>query len=206
MRIYVVRHGESEANVGATDEVDCALTELGRRQSASIAAALAKTGVTHILTSPYRRCLETAEAIRAATGAAAELWPAVHEHHHDPFAPGEWPLPSRSEIETHWPHFTAPVDMPSSRWAAVPEDRAGQWKRINAAVRQLLDRFRREADAAVAVVSHQAPISVFVQAFCQWPNPLNVRVHVDPGSVTVLEVDAEGRRHLVRLNWQPHCI
>jgi probable phosphoglycerate mutase len=200
MRIYLVRHAESEANAGLAATVDCGLTDLGRRQSAALAAALARVGARCILSSPYRRCLETAEAIRAATGAPAEFWPAVHEHHHNPFPAGQWPLPTRSALAERWPHFTAPPDMPEVRWAAVPEDRPGQWQRLIKAVTALLDSFAAETDARVVVVTHQAPASVFVQAFCQWPNPLNVRVHVELATATVVEVDRSGRRHLLCLS------
>jgi broad specificity phosphatase PhoE len=162
MRIYLVRHAQSEANAGLTDAVDCPLTELGRRQSAALAEALARVRVGCVLSSPYRRCLETAEAIRAATGAPAEFWPAVHEHHHNPFPAGQWPLPTRSALAKAWPHFTAPPDMPEVRWAAVPEDRPGQWQRLSRAVTSLLDRFAAQADARVVVVTHQAPGSVFI--------------------------------------------
>jgi broad specificity phosphatase PhoE len=90
--------------------------------------------------------------------------------------------------------------MPEVRWAAVPEDRPGQWQRLSKAVTALLDRFAAETDARVVVVTHQAPASVFVQAFCQWPNPLNVRVHVELATATVVEVDRSGRRHLLCLS------
>jgi len=206
MRIYILRHGQSQANASLSDEIDCGLTDLGRRQSSAVAAALAKLGIACVLSSPYRRCLETAEMIRQAAGAAAELWPAVCEHHHDPFPPGPWPLPRRSELTQKWPNFAAPPDMPETHWAAAAEDRPGQWRRLSGAVLSLLGRFPPQTAANVAVVTHQAPASVLIQAFCQWPNPLNVRVHIDPGSVTVLEVDAAGRRHLVRLNCQPESL
>jgi len=203
MRIFLVRHGQSQANAGLCEAIDCDLTDLGRRQSAAAADAIARLGADCVLASPYRRCLATAEFIRSATGASAEFWPAVHEHHHDPFPPGPWPLPDRCELERLWTGFRAPDDMPPGRWATVPEDRDGQWRRIGEAVRQLLGRFRTASGARVVVVTHMAPASVFVQAFCQWANPLNVRVHVDPGSITILETDAAARRHIVRLNWLP---
>lgn len=203
MRIYLLRHGQSLANAGQSDEIDCGLSDLGRQQAAAAGQALAALGVGLILSSPYRRCLETADAVRAATGAPVELWPAVHEHHHQPFPPGPWPLPARSELLQLWPAFAAPADMPEARWATVPENRDAQWKRLFAAVRDLIARFASEPEAAVAVVTHQAPASVLVQTFCQWTNPLDVRVHIDSGAISILEVDAKGRRHLVALNWTP---
>ncbi len=206
MRIFLLRHAQSEANAGLSEAIDCGLTELGRCQSATVAQVLAGIGVSHVLSSPYRRCLETAEVIRTVTAAPAEFWPAVHEHHHQPFPAGQWPLPPRSALVSQWPHFTAPPGMPEVRWAAVPEDRAGQWQRLSKAVSALLDRFESQVEAHVVVITHQAPASVFVQAFCQWTNPLNVRVHIDPATVTVLEVDRAGRRHLVCSNVPPESL
>ena len=203
MRIYLVRHGESEAIAGTSHEVDCALTPAGVDQAGAIAAALAaRGGVDRVLSSPYRRCLQTAEVIRRVTSAPAELWPAVHEHHHDPYPAGEWPLPTRDQLAEAFPGFAAPADMPASRWAAVPEDRERLWLRISAAVRELLGRFERQVDARVVVVTHGAPASVFVQAFCLWTNPLRAGVRIDPGSMSLLEVDPDGRRILALLN---HC-
>jgi len=67
MRIYLLRHCQSEANAGASRKIDCGLTELGRRQIAPAAAALAEGGLSCILSSPYRRCLAMAKIIRGGT-------------------------------------------------------------------------------------------------------------------------------------------
>jgi broad specificity phosphatase PhoE len=206
MRIYLVRHGQSETLAGISEEIDCPLTPRGLEQAGAIAAALAGAGLTQILTSPFRRCLQTAEVLRRVTGASAELWPAVHEHHHEPYPAGEWPLPTRSEIAAAFPDFLVPPGMPETHWAAVPEDRERQWQRISNAVRSLLERHEREPDAAVAVLTHGAPASVFVQSFCMWPNPLRVGVRIDPGTISILEVEPGGRRVLVRLNWPPEPV
>jgi broad specificity phosphatase PhoE len=203
MRIHLVRHGESELNAGVTDIVDCGLTELGRRQCEAAGRFLAQSGLTRVLTSPYRRCLETAQSLASATGAPIEALPLLHEHHHDPFPPGAWPLPAKGDLVRVWPDVEFPAEMSESRWATVPEDREAQWKRMSQVVRSILARFATAPDAKVAVVTHQAPASAFVQAFCQWTNPLDVRVHIDVASVTTMEVDDDGRRNLVRLNLHP---
>lgn len=210
MRVYLVRHGQSEALAGLTEDADCPLTQLGLAQAGAIAAALARseTSFALVLSSPFRRCLQTAEVIRRVTGSQAEIWPAIHEHQGDPYPhpAGKWPLPTRSELAAAYPKFALPPDMPETHWAAVPEDRPRQWQRISTAVRELLARFARQADAAVAVITHGAPASVFVQAFCLWTNPLRAGVRIDPGSISILEVDRTGRRILVRLNWIPEAV
>ncbi len=198
MRFYLVRHAESELNAGLVVGPDCGLTTRGRSQAEAVGQQLAGSGLTRILTSPYRRCLETAEAVRVACGAPGELFPAMHEHHHTPFAPGDWPLPAIEELGERFPDFAAPPGVRGNRWAAVPEDRERQWRRVSGAVRALLERFG--GGESVAIVSHHAPLSVFVQAFCGWTNPLNVGIHFANASLTTLEVDREGRRHLISLN------
>jgi len=204
MRIELIRHGESELLAGLSDDLDAPMTPLGLRQAGALAAELAPEGLTAILSSPLRRCLQTAEVIRRVTGAPGEVWPVVHEHHHAPYAPGGWPLATKRQIAAAFPDFALPEDMPQTHWAAVPEDREHQWQRISQAVRELLGRFESTGDARVAVVTHGAPASVFVQAFCLWPNPLRAGVRIDPGSVTTLEVEPEtGRRVLLRLNHVP---
>ena len=100
-RILLVRHGESTANVAAgkaeregleaidveARDADVRLTELGRRQAATVADALraqlssSSLAETRIWSSPYRRAVETA---RIATGAPVDL-DAPHSPH-DGFA------------------------------------------------------------------------------------------------------------------------
>lgn len=203
MQVHLVRHGQSEVLAGLSRVTDCGLTDLGREQSAAAAAALAESGVDFVLSSPYRRCLETAEAIRSATAAAAEIWPAMREHHPNPFAPGPWPLPTRSDLALRWPNFVIPADMPETRWTTVPEDPPVHWERINGAVGYLLERFAGSPTARVVVVTHEASAGLFVQAFCRLGDPLDVHMHIDPASITTLQIEPTGRRHLVCLNRRP---
>jgi broad specificity phosphatase PhoE len=140
--------------------------------------------------------------IRRVTGAPAELFPALHEHQHDPL-PAGWPLPGKTSIAKDFPYFQAPPDMPETHWATAPEDRPRLWQRMSGALNDILGRFQRQADARVAIVTHGAPASVFVQAFCQWTNPLHASVRIDPGSLSVLTMEPGGRRVLAQLNCMP---
>ncbi len=73
-QIYILRHVESEANraqvgLGRTDSPP---TELGRRQIAATAEALADEPITRILSSPLQRARLLAEAIGAVRSVEVE--------------------------------------------------------------------------------------------------------------------------------------
>jgi broad specificity phosphatase PhoE len=70
--LLLVRHGQSEGNVGCSTDPDCALTQLGLEQARAAARRLAGFDLSGFagITSPYRRAVQTAREIRAATGLA----------------------------------------------------------------------------------------------------------------------------------------
>ena len=84
-RLYLVRHGESEANVAGLlqGQTHGALTAAGREAAARLGRTLASLSVsdrpTAILTSDLRRAVETAEIIADALGATPHLIPAARE-------------------------------------------------------------------------------------------------------------------------------
>ncbi len=69
-RVYVVRH--AEAAPGVPDE-SRALTPVGHEQARAVAARLARVEPDAVLSSPLLRARQTAAAIAAAAGAAAEV-------------------------------------------------------------------------------------------------------------------------------------
>lgn len=65
-RVILVRHGEASA--AWSDDPDPGLSELGRRQALAVADALAAVGPLALVTSPMRRCRETAAPLAARWG------------------------------------------------------------------------------------------------------------------------------------------
>jgi probable phosphoglycerate mutase len=79
--LLMVRHGQSQGNVGASTDPDCELTDAGLDQARLLArrlAALDFSGFTAV-TSPYRRAIQTADALAAAIGLPFEVDPDVRE-------------------------------------------------------------------------------------------------------------------------------
>ena len=76
-RLYLVRHGRATA--GWDTDPDPGLDEIGQRQAVAVAARLAPLGPLPILTSPLRRCQETAMPLAAIWGVEPVIESAVAE-------------------------------------------------------------------------------------------------------------------------------
>lgn len=76
---FLVRHAEpvSPATFDGGD-FDRPLSARGRRQAASVARRLKSGGATEVLSSPLRRCMETAQAIAQELGLAVKVDQSLH--------------------------------------------------------------------------------------------------------------------------------
>lgn len=83
MRLYFVRHGESEANLlneFSNRGWKHGLTERGREQSTALARRLAGRSVARIFCSPLMRAVETAEIAASAWDVEYEIADALREY------------------------------------------------------------------------------------------------------------------------------
>lgn len=76
-RLYLVRHGRAAA--GWDIDPDPGLDEIGSQQAAAVAQRLAPIGPMPIVTSPLRRCRETAAYLAATWHVDAQIEQAVAE-------------------------------------------------------------------------------------------------------------------------------
>ena len=81
MIVTAVRHAESLGNAGLSDDEDPLLSPLGERQARLTGERLAREGVTHVWSSPYRRAIRTAEHVAKLLGLEIVLRPDMCEHH-----------------------------------------------------------------------------------------------------------------------------
>ena len=80
MEIYLVRHGQSEYNVGLTEYLDSGLTVAGQAQAERTARRLAGEKLTRAYASPLRRTLQTIGPICVACRLRAEVNAEVCEY------------------------------------------------------------------------------------------------------------------------------
>jgi broad specificity phosphatase PhoE len=94
--VYVARHAESEANREGRYQGrrDSPLSALGHQQAAALASTLGASRVACVISSPLRRCVETALPVAARLGVPLECDDRLIEIAH-----GTWEGRLRAEVE-----------------------------------------------------------------------------------------------------------
>lgn len=187
--LYLVRHGETEANLerrfaGWSDDP---LNETGRSQAAGLAARLAGEEVDHVFTSPVRRAVETAEILADAWGASVRT---VHDLHEIEL--GAWKGLTEPEVEAAfpdayaaWRREPAGFDLPGREPLESVRDRA--LRAADQIARTLLS-----ADSVPAVVvTHLAVLRVLW--LTAGGRPLSAYHEVDGPFCEVFPLRWEGR-------------
>lgn len=169
-RLYMIRHGRPAAVWGQEDD-DPGLDEAGRAQAAAardwLLALPAHERPSRVVSSPLRRCRETAEPTAASLGVAAEIDPLV----------GEIPTPRGLSLAERGP------------W--LREAFQGTWGEIRGDLDY--DAWRRDIVASLlrrgdtAVFSHYVAINAVVSQLTGEARVLAFRP--DHTSITVLETD-----------------
>ena len=190
--IWVVRHGDrfdfdvgKEVWEGVAQSInDPVLSDLGRKQAeqtARVIFAASKHPITRVVTSPFVRCLETANPIAGLAGAPIlideSLFEVVYTKEEFP------PLSNRAR---YFPRIS--LDYCSGPRPAVDESFPKQaMVRYAEAARTLASKFSGEN---IVLVTHAAGVSAIVAALCR----ITVREvgPVSPASIFCLSLAGEG--------------
>lgn len=168
-RITMVRHGRAAA--GWDDHVDPPLDAIGVRQAAAVAARMAAGPRAAIVSSPRRRCVETAEAL-------ARLWD------------------SRPEIAAAVDEIPSPEGVPTNARAAWLRDATGAtWAELGArycAYRDAVVAWVAARSVDTVVFSHFVALNAVIGAAL---GDDRVVIHsLDNCSVSVVEINSCGLR------------
>lgn len=171
-RLYLIRHGKPAATWGEKDE-DPGLDDTGRAQAEAARDWLMALAPEHrpqrVVSSPLRRCRETAEPTARALGVEVEIDAAV----------GEIPTPASLSAEDR-PAWLRQVFQ--GRWQDVQGDlNYDAWRREVAA--------SLNARADTAVFSHYVAINAVMSHLSGDDRVLTFRP--DHASITVLETDGQ---------------
>lgn len=170
-RLYLIRHGKPASTWGQADDDDPGLDETGHAQARAardwLLALPPEQRPTRVVSSPLRRCRETAEPTAQALGVAVEVDARV----------GEIPTPAALAAD--------------DRGAWLRKSFAGTWAEIEGDLDY--DAWRRAitdsltARGGAAVFSHYVATNAVVSQLLGDPRVLAFRP--DHASITVLETD-----------------
>ena len=174
-RIRLIRHGEAAAQWGGGDP-DPGLSDAGRLQAEAAALVLMQDPPARLVTSPLRRCRETADALARRLGRE----PAVAVE------AAEVPTPAGLPDGERGAWLKAAF---ASTWAEIPGGEYLRWRDGVAA-------FVAGLEDGTAVFTHFVAINAAVSAALGDPRALVFR----PGNASVTTLHAhEGRLQLVEL-------
>ena len=188
--LVLVRHGVTQHSVehrfSGVNGVDPPLIELGERQARAAAEELARRGGADVLVcSPLQRTRQTAAILAEQLGMAEPI--VVDGLAEADF--GEWDALTFAEVRAKWPDELAA--WLASFEVAPPggESFATVRRRVDAARRELIERFPGRRILAVA---HVTPIKVLVQQVLEAPASSSYRFELAPCSLTTVAWWADG--------------
>lgn len=179
MTLYVARHGRTEANARSLllGRADPALDETGRDQAARLASALPEGA--RIVSSPLRRCVETATIIGG--DAPPELDERFVELDY-----GEWDLRPLDEVPPDvWERWRSDIDFRPPGGETLTELAA----RVGTALQELR---AHAAERDVVVVTHVSPVKAALAWSLGVGMAVSWRTFVAPASITTIGIADHG--------------
>jgi broad specificity phosphatase PhoE/ribonuclease HI len=201
----LLRHGETAltpekrfSGSGAASGADPELSATGRGQAERAAAALAARGtVQEIVSSPLRRCRETAAAVAARLGLTVHVEDGVRETDF-----GAWEGLTFAEVrERYADDLTAWLGSADVAPTGGGESFAEVGERVEAARIRLLERYRGRT---VLVVTHVTPVKTLVQLALGAPQRSLFRMELSPAAVSEVAYYADGNASLRLFNDTSH--
>ena len=187
--LHLVRHGRTASNASGLllGRLDPPLDDNGAAQAAAAAALVAQAAPSRVVSSPLRRCRDTAAVIAEAVGAAVEIderWIELDYGELDG-------TPIKDVSLATWAAWRADIDWRPPGGETLAE--------LGARVRTACE----DLDGDVVVVTHVSPIKAAVAWALGVGDEITWRLHVSPGSVSRVAVGDRGTPALLAFNLEP---
>ncbi|MGA4842326.1 bifunctional RNase H/acid phosphatase [Streptomyces sp. G45] len=197
----LLRHGETpltpQKRFSGSGGSDPSLSDIGREQAVRVAAALAARGtVQAVVSSPLRRCQETARTVAARLGLDVRVEDGLRETDF-----GQWEGLTFAEVRERQPdELTAWLASPN---VAPPggESFAEVTSRVSAARDRLLAAY---AGRTVLLVTHVTPIKTLVRLALGAPPEALFRMELAAASLSAVAYYADGNASVRLLNDTAH--
>ena len=198
--VLLIRHGRTSANTAgvlAGRSSGVVLDEVGHQQAAEVAARIAGVPLRTVVTSPLRRCRQTAQALVANR---AEPCPINVEQGLVECGYGEWTGKALRELSKD-KLWGAVQHQPSAVRFPGGESMTEMSARTVGAVRAWNDRLTAEhgPDAVWAAVSHGDPIKAILADALGMHLDSFQRIVVDPASLSIVRYTST-RPYVITVN------
>ncbi|RNL70944.1 bifunctional RNase H/acid phosphatase [Streptomyces sp. I6] len=196
----LLRHGETaltpEKRFSGTGDHE--LSEVGRRQAEAVAAALAARGtIQAVVSSPLKRCRQTAEAVAARLGLDVRIDDGLREADF-----GAWEGLTFAEVRER---YGDDLDAWLASTKAAPTGGGESFATVAKRVAATRDRLVREyRGRTVLVVTHVTPIKTLVRLAIGAPPDSLFRMELSAASVSAVAYYADGNASLRLLNDTGH--
>ncbi|WP_407839396.1 bifunctional RNase H/acid phosphatase [Streptomyces sp. DSM 116496] len=198
----LLRHGETaltpQKRFSGSGGSDPELSEAGRRQAAAVAESLAARGtIETVVSSPLRRCRETAQAVADRLGLTVTVEEGLREVDF-----GAWEGLTFAEArERHPEDLQAWLDSPKAAPTGGGESFASATRRISATRDRLL---AEHAGRTVLLVSHVTPVKILVRLALGAPPEALFRMELSAASLSAVAYYADGNASVRLLNDTSH--
>ncbi|MFE9630626.1 bifunctional RNase H/acid phosphatase [Streptomyces sp. NPDC006463] len=198
----LLRHGETaltpQKRFSGSGGSDPELSPAGRRQAAAVAEALAARGtVQTVISSPLRRCRETAQAVADRLGLDVTVEEGLREVDF-----GAWEGLTFAEVRERFPDdLQAWLDSPKAAPTGGGESFMAATRRISATRDRLL---AAHAGRTVLLVTHVTPVKIMVRLALGAPPESLFRMELSAASLSAVAYYADGNASVRLLNDTSH--
>ncbi|MFD8417167.1 bifunctional RNase H/acid phosphatase [Streptomyces sp. NPDC059650] len=198
----LLRHGETaltpQKRFSGSGGSDPELSPAGLRQAHAVAEALAARGtIQTVISSPLRRCRETAQAVADRLGLGVTVEQGLREVDF-----GAWEGLTFAEVQERFPEdLQAWLDSPKAAPTGGGESFAAATRRISATRDRLL---AAHAGRTVLLVTHVTPVKILVRLALGAPPESLFRMELSAASLTAVAYYADGNASLRLLNDTSH--
>lgn len=200
--LVLLRHGETlltpQRRLSGSGGSNPGLSPAGRRQAEAAAEALAHRGdIAAVVTSPMRRCRETAHSVAARLDLSVQVDRDLREADF-----GAWEGLTFTEVRERYPDdLSAWLASPESPPSGTDETMRQLTRRVTAVRDALLAQY---AGATVLVVSHVGPLRTLIRLALQAPPHSLFRMEVAAASLSTVTHDEDGTATVRALNDTHH--
>ncbi|WP_404960361.1 bifunctional RNase H/acid phosphatase [Streptomyces sp. 147326] len=198
----LLRHGETaltpQKRFSGSGGSDPELSPAGRRQATAVAEALAARGtVQTVISSPLRRCRETARTVADRLGLTVTVEEGLREVDF-----GAWEGLTFAEVQERFPDdLQAWLDSPRAAPTGGGESFTAATRRISATRDRLL---AAHAGRTVLLVTHVTPVKILVRLALGAPPEALFRMELSAASLSAVAYYADGNASVRLLNDTAH--